>query len=204
MIATLQTGPTKEPVTLVEAFYQLRLFVPGEAPESHTDAAYVAGLITAARNYVENITRRALITQTWDYYRDSWPAGDRFELPYAPLQSVTSVKYTDTDGDETTLTVSTDYVVDTASEPGAIVLPYGETWPADQLNPKTPIVVRFVCGYGDDAANVPEEIKHAILLLVAHWYTNRLPVGEPQGRSGYVMLPLGLDALLSNHRMWRY
>lgn len=69
-------------------------------------------IITAARENVEDITRRALITQTWDYYLDSWPGTDFIKLPFGNLQNVPatqSVKWLDEDGTPTTLTLTTDY-----------------------------------------------------------------------------------------------
>jgi len=33
--------------------------------------------------------------------------------------------------------------------------------------------VTYVCGYGADAADVPEEIKLGIKMLVATWYEHR-------------------------------
>ncbi len=61
-------------------------------------------LITTARLDVENDTARAIMTQTWDYFPKDWPAGDRIKIPWGNLQSVTSVKWKDTDGVETNLT----------------------------------------------------------------------------------------------------
>jgi hypothetical protein len=68
-------------------------------------------IITAAREHVEDITRRALLTQTWDYYLDEWPRENFIKLPYGNLQTVSSVKWKDTDGDETTLTPTTVFLV---------------------------------------------------------------------------------------------
>lgn len=61
-------------------------------------------LITTARLDVENDTSRQIMTATWDYFPKSWPAGDRIKIPFGNLQSVTSIKWKDTDGTETNLT----------------------------------------------------------------------------------------------------
>ncbi|ACL56988.1 head-tail connector protein [Methylobacterium nodulans] len=67
------------------------------------------------------------------------------------------------------------------------------------------ITVRYRAGYpetgtGSDArSTVPAPIRHAILLMVGHFYTNRLPVTPAGGMSE---LPLGVDALLSPYRGW--
>jgi uncharacterized phiE125 gp8 family phage protein len=35
------------------------------------------------------------------------------------------------------------------------------------------IKIRYITGYGDKAANVPEDYRQAILILVAHLFENR-------------------------------
>lgn len=191
----LVTGPQVEPVTLAELKLHLRLGA------DTTEDTYLAGLITAAREYVENVTRRALITQTWDYWLDEFPPGDYFELPFGNLQSVSSLKYKDSDATETTMTVTTDYLVDINSEPGRIWLPYGETWPSFTAYPYKPITARFICGYGVSASNVPNPVKAAIKLLAAHLYENRemFVIGQT-----ITKIEFALDALLASYRLWRH
>ena len=46
-------------------------------------------IITAAREHVEDITRRALLTQIWDYYLDGFPSENFIKLPFGNLQSNT-------------------------------------------------------------------------------------------------------------------
>lgn len=133
----------------------------------------LTSIIYAARENVEDITRRALLTQTWYYYLNEFPAEDFIKLPLGNLQSVTSVKYKDCDGTETTMTVTTDYLVETNGEQcGRIMLPYGETWPSETLYPSNPITIEYVCGW-TTAALVPYKIKAAMLLICSDLYTNR-------------------------------
>ena len=141
----------------------------------------ITALIHAAREHVEDITRRALLTQTWEYYLDEFPEDDDFiKLPFGNLASVTSIKYKDSDGTETTMTVTTDYLVETNGEGcGRIVLPYGVSWPSATLYPSNPITIEFVCGW-ISAANLPSRIKTAVKLLCSDLYENRgeLIVGQ--------------------------
>lgn len=130
--------------------------------------------IETARRDVENDTGRQLITATWDYYPQRWPDGDRLKLPFGNLSSVTSVKYKDTDGTETTMTVTTDYLVETNGDQcGFIVLPYGCSWPSTVLYPSNPISIRFVCGYGATGASVPSTAKTAIKFRCAKYFESR-------------------------------
>jgi len=154
--------------------------------------------IQAAREHVEDITRRALLTQTWCYYLDQFPDKDFITIPFGNLQSVTSVKWKDTDGTETTLTATTDYLVETNGDQcGRIVLPYGESWPSGSLYPSNPITIEFVCGW-TAAASIPKKIKAACLMLCAKLYASR---GEDViGQS--VVEDKTVDRLLASSRLW--
>ena len=123
---TLVTAPTVEPVTLAEAKAHVN------AEEHHDDDDYIQTLITVAREWCENFTRRAFNTQTWDVFLDRFPsAGDVIELPLGKLQSVTDTGFTYVDTDGNTTQVSTAvYTVDTDSEPGRVYLAYNQSWPS--------------------------------------------------------------------------
>lgn len=165
----LYAGPTTEPVTLAEVKLHLRI--------DHTEEdALLTGLVTAARQLLENDVRRALITQTWELVLDAFPGEGYLCLPRPPLQSVTSVTYTTQAGVATTFAAS-NYVVDTYTEPGRIVLKTGSSWPGETLKEAAGVVVRYVAGFGAASA-VPQLFKQAIWLMVGHWYENREAVSE--------------------------
>ncbi len=137
----------------------------------------LTALIQASREHVEDITRRALLTQTWDYYLQEWPDKDYIKLPFGNLQNTAGVEpvisWKDTDGTETTLTVTTDYLVETNGEGiGRIVLPSGGSWPSGSLYPSNPIKIRFVCGW-TTAASIPKKIIAALKLICSDLYENR-------------------------------
>ncbi len=175
----LVTGPSVEPIAYQEVIDHLRIPTFDEETDE-ASVAYIDGLITAVREDAEDFTNRKFITQTWKYYRDGWPSKDYFELPFNPLQSVTSIKYTDTDGTQTTMTVTTEYLVDTISLKSRIVLPYLESWPTATLHPVNPIEVEFICGYGDLAEDVLPRIRQAMLIQIADLYDNRQTIVEGQ------------------------
>ena len=156
---------SSEPVTRTEAKVHLRV--------DHTDDdAYIDSLITMARKDAEQFLHRKLIQATITGYLDVWPDGDSIILPYGNLKSITSIKYKDTDGDQTEFS-SDDYIAATETEPGQAILVYGEPWPSVTLYPSNPIEIIFVAGYGEDAADVPEPLRHAIKLILADKYENR-------------------------------
>jgi uncharacterized phiE125 gp8 family phage protein len=192
----LVTAPVVEPITILQAKQHLRVTGTDED-------ALILTLITAARGHAEAYTGRRFVTQTWDYFLDCFPLTEWYtwgaiEIPNAPLQSVTSVKYVDEAGVEQTIGTS-DYVVDAKSDPGRIAPAYGKTWPwpRAQLNAVT---IRFVCGYGLAPA-VPYEISAAILLIIGELFKNR-----EETVAGAILqeVPRGVESLLSPYRVTRF
>lgn len=166
---SLVTAPAAEPVSLAEAKKQVEVATAYTAHDSH-----LTRLITAARLYAEKWTHRQIVTATWDYVMDRFPCGiDPIILPLAPLQSVTTLKYYNTDDTQQTWS-SANYLVSTARTPGQIQLALNVNWPAISGR-RDAITVRFVAGYGLAAA-CPEDLKAAMLLLIGHWFENRTEV----------------------------
>jgi uncharacterized phiE125 gp8 family phage protein len=134
-------------------------------------------LITNGTNQVENDTNKKIIQQVWDYFPAHWPCGDRIKIPFGNLRNDTGnepvVKWKAIDGTETTLTVTTDYIVETCgTQCGSIVLPPYGSWPSGELYPSKPISIRFTCGYAT-AAEVPVAFKQAIKRHCADNYTDK-------------------------------
>lgn len=158
------------------------------------DSELINSLISAARQYCEMFSNRAYITQTITGKLDRFYSP--IILPRPNLQSVTSITYIDTAGDEQTL--STDiYDVDTTSTPGEITLAYNQSWPTHRSQHHAVTIV-FVTGYGGAAADVPSDVIAAIKLMVGHLYENR------EATSGFNVneIPMGVKSLLSMDRVF--
>lgn len=179
-----------EPVSLIEARSHLRLDADGG---SHPDDRYIQALVAAARAHVENVTGQTLVATAKDQTFDAFPLNDPdgFRLPYNPVASVTWVKYVADSGVLTTLP-STVYRLDNTSLRARIALEDGQVWPTarDVVNA---VQIRTVCGGATEAP-----LKQAILLLAAHWYETRTPVGA----GSLADLPHMVDALLAAYRVW--
>lgn len=209
---TRTSDAATEPVSLTDAKDHLRV-------DTSADDSYINALIAAARQYVEEITRRALITQTWEFSLDDFPLSKLVDMPWSeylefrnraillprpPLQSVTKIEYVDTDGATQTLAASV-YRVDTKSEPARLTEAEGETWPTTD-HVTNAVTITYVAGYSpddsssptDEAANVPQPIKHAMKLLIGHWYENREQVNV-----GNIVTPMpsAAHALLAPYRV---
>lgn len=186
----LITAPATEPVTFSEVIPYARL-------DNADDSEIIVMLINASRRQAENLTRRALITQTWELYLDQFPSWEIF-LPKPPLQSVTSITYVDTAGVTQTLAAN-QYTVDIVSEPGRITPAYGLLWPTarDQMNS---VCIRFVTGYGL-AAVVPAGIRNWILMRVSTAMHNREEYQLDYGIALAQLPPSSIDGLLDPYRV---
>ena len=164
---SIQTVPSVEPLSTADAKTHLRVGA------SDRDA-YVDDLVASARQLFEDLSGRALITQTWDLWLDAWPVEEVIELPRPPLQSITSIDYYDVDDVSATL-ASSKYLVDTDSFPGRAILNDGQDWPTTTLRPKKNVRLRFVAGQGNAASDVDAIDVHAIRSLVSHFWENPEP-----------------------------
>ena len=180
-------APTVEPLTVDQVMEPLRL------DEYET---MLPLLIASARASAEAATSLALMTQTLDLYLDAFPCAE-IVLPRSPLQSVTSITYTDTDGATQTLAAS-EYQVDTASAPPRIAPAYGKSWPStrQQLNA---VQVRFVCGH-TAAASVPADIKAWMLLSIGAAYEHRESIATGDA---FVEMP-HIDRLVAASRVHNF
>jgi uncharacterized phiE125 gp8 family phage protein len=182
------TAPAVEPVTLADAKAQLRI-----GHDSEDDL--VAGLIRAAREEVEARAGLALISQDWRLAMDRWPRFGRVALLRHPVIEILSVTVYGTEG-EASLVDPLTYEVDVASRPARL---YFATRP-EPARIMNGIEIDFSAGFGADADSVPERLKRAMLLLVAHWYEFRTDFGAGDQP---VSIPPEFDRLVSAWRRGR-
>lgn len=121
-------------------------------------------------------------------------------LPVAPLQSLTSLTTYDMDDSASVFDV-TQLIVSVDRTPGRIGLKAGAVWPIATRGVDG-VKIIWVAGYGDEAADVPEDFKHAIKLLVSHFYEFRQPVQVAKA-GGALEMPWSVDALLNPYVVMR-
>lgn len=190
MTLKLITGPASEPLTLDEAKLHLRV-------DHSADDALITSIIVAARQGAEHLTGRALITQTWELALDAFPVAG-IAIARAGVQAITSVTYVDVAGATQTLASNT-YSLDAETTPAWLLPAIDTTWP-DTLDTANALRVRFTCGYGDAASDVPDGIKAWMRLQIGAMYAQReaFVVGKPA-----VEIPgRFVDALLDPYRVW--
>lgn len=198
---TRQTPPTIEPVTLAEAKQHLRV-------DSNDDDAYIAGLIRAAREWVEEYLDRTLVLTQWAVRFDRFPTDSTqdIELPRPPIATAgtaTAVSLTYTLENGTTAAYSSAlFRVDRHSTPGAVKTLYGQTWPPHLWDDNS-LTVTYWAGYGANANDVPAAIRHAMLMLVAHWYDGARQAAVSTGAVPQDV-PYGVKSLLDSQRWGAY
>jgi uncharacterized phiE125 gp8 family phage protein len=206
---TRTTAPAKLAVDIQQAKSYLKV------ADSDVDGdALISGFLSAGVEACEKFTGKALITQTWTGFLDYWPTAPseniwegvrqvpvslayggpgELVLPRGPLQSVTSMETFD-DADVATVFPAASYFVDTASTRARVTLRTGIVPPLPTRHTNG-IKLVYVVGYGDDAADVPEELRLGILALVSHLNEHRGDDDVSLGSLGGGALP-GLTQML--------
>jgi len=188
MNEVLVTAPSRDPITLAEAKDHMRV-------NWDTDDAYIAGLIRVATEKIEHDTHRALMEQTWNFYLDEFPSRVQYiEIPKPPLSSITEIYYTISAA--ATEWASSNYVVDTYSLVGRVILAEGSSFPNHDTIPNA-IRIKAVCGYGS-FSDVPETLRHAIKWYVSHLFNEREPLTEAPRRE----LPLGIKNAINQYEVF--
>ncbi len=190
MISYLLAGPAEEPVTLAEAKAFLRL-------DQDNEDGLLATLIAAARLHVEAVAGRALLDQSWRLVLDAWPAGRSVTLPVAPARTLTAITAFDADNAPVALDLAQFRLV-AGRVPACLALPQTIAG-MPELRPRLGIEIDYVAGHGD-AANVPADLRHAVLVLVGYWFEHRDAV---VGSAAGAVVPPGLDRALAAYRQVR-
>lgn len=159
------SAPATTPVSLAELKLSLRVEDTAEDTLLGLHLAAAVGMVDGPTGEL----KRALISQTWRAGFECFPCGP-IELPLRPLLSVASIQYRDRVGVLQTMPFD-DYVVHDG-ELAMIEPAPGLSWP-DAPRGRRSVLVTFNAGYGADPADVPGEIRAAILLMCGDLYANR-------------------------------
>ena len=177
--------PPSQIVTVDEVKEQSRV-------DTNAEDTLISRYISAAVDMVEGPHGIGVLlgSQEWEYFLD------RFEhvirIPLFPVQSVDEVRYVDEGGTEQTLATD-QYRVDTVSNPARITTEYNVSWPVTRSRELNAVTVKFTGGYD----SVPESLRQAVILLVAHWYDFRNPVVD----SSVNEVPMAVESILARYRV---
>ena len=178
---TVNTAESAYAITSTELKNWLRI-------DGSDDDTVISSLLIAGHNWAKRYTGRSLTTQTLTLSIDSIYDADipleegqytgididitrrSIILPESPVASITSVKYYD-DADTESTFASSKYYLDKAGVPARLVLRQGESYPTG-LRVANALEIKYVAGYGN-ASDVPQDIKHAVLMYCAHLFEHR-------------------------------
>jgi hypothetical protein len=169
------------------------------------DDSEITAYIDTATEAVKQYLRRAVLTETFVFKADGFtePGGDdrllalgpgahtasrpyvlgggeTFDVPFPPLQSVTSIVTYDRGNNASTYDAS-QYRVDLQS--GRIYLNEGEVWPSD-LRAQDAVEITYVAGYG--SGSIPAPILQAIRSYVEALYDG---CGELSDKAKMMLAP---------------
>jgi uncharacterized phiE125 gp8 family phage protein len=190
--------PTEEPVTLTEAKAHLRV-------TGTDDDTYITSLISAARQRAETYISRAICEQTLAYSLDAFPT--EFALPRAPVSSITSITYTDEDGNTGQVLSDSLYQSNIVGSADNKISPaVNQSWPSTQSSTYNAVTVTYVAGWDNPTASpivrpLPTPIKQGILLMIGEMYENReesvvgLPVFKMPTTSAALLAPFRLSMI---------
>ncbi|MDX2288556.1 MAG: head-tail connector protein [Hyphomicrobiaceae bacterium] len=190
MALVLTSGPAAEPISVAEAKAHLRI-------DGDSEDVLLASLVLTSRLHIEAALGLALITQGWRLVLDRWPKGGDLRIPLRPIAAVSEIRVRDAMGVATEVDADS-YIADVESNPPRIVATTAGIPQSGRV--AGGIEIDLVAGYGATADAVPAPIRHALLLLVAHWYEHRDPVeiGAPGAA-----IPDAVSRLLKPYRMAR-
>lgn len=181
-------APAVEPVTLAEAKLWARI-----DHSNHDDM--ITSMIAAAIAHLDGYTGvlgRCIVNQTWKQKFHDW--SEDLRLPFPDVSSIVSVKYFDASNVEQTVSSSLYELLE--DERGSFVRMKDDfTDPSLFDDRSDPISVTFVAGYGAASSDVPEAIKTAIKMLVAHWYDS-----PAAGEQVMTEIPFGVTAMIAPYR----
>ncbi len=188
MTYILTNPPAAEPITLAEVKAHLRL-------DDGNEDAFLASLITTAREHLEREAGLCLISQTWRLCLDFWPRGGISQIVRYPVRAIQDVTVYDQAGTPHKVSLQ-DHLLDGEARPARL-------WLRDQPAPgrvMNGIEIEFLAGFGETGVDVPDGLKRAMLLHVAHMFAFRGVVSIEQQPAG---IPDGYERLIASYRLRR-
>ncbi len=182
------TAPSTNPVTKYDIQPAARI----DGDEFDTQLDIVIPAITQA---AEAKMGRKLINQTLELVLDLFPVG-YIDLQLPNISSITSIKYLDDSGQEQTISPA-NYRLASTDHGSKISTTLDNTWPVTAKQPDA-VRIRFVCGYGESADNVPNAIR---LWIISQCIA---AINNPDGLAGKELATMDyVDALLEPFVIWR-
>ncbi len=152
--------------------------------------AVLEAYLRAAISAIEARTGKVLLEKQYTWALTSWREPCRQALPLAPISAVTAVRTLDRLGVATVVALTAYRLEKDDHRP---VL-WGATGNLPTIPPGGGAEVDFTAGFGPAWADVPEDLRQAVMLLAAHFYENR------NAAEGEHVMPFGVSSLIQRYR----
>ncbi|APX65581.1 hypothetical protein AV944_06680 [Sphingomonas sp. LK11] len=168
--------PTKLPVTTDEVKAHLRIV-------SDDEDDYLNSLIQAATAMIDGPhgIGVALMPQTYEMSLSKLWAG--FTIPVYPVRTVDLIEWEDADGN---VQSSTDFRYNKRTNPCHVYHDLRGNARQDS------VVVTFTAGF----TNLPADLRHAVLMIVGHFYANAEATSEKKLET----VPMAVETILARYR----
>jgi len=181
MTIALLVPPALEPVAAADAKAHMRI-------DQSLEDALISDLIRVAREHVEFATGQKLISQVWRQYEPRLGPDREVCARVLPVQSISTVTIYSQDGTPRILTAQEAWIDRTRNQTR---IGFAQTvLPAQAANG---VEIDLTVGMADTGVEIPGALRHAILMLVAHWYEFRGAVPADQQP---VSIPPGFETLI--------
>ena len=160
----LITAPTELPVSAGD----VRIWGRNSSVTGEWSEAVLEDRIKAAVELAEKFTGLSFIHQTWSMFLDGFPSWE-IELPKPPWDSITWVKYYDTNDVQQTLATS-GYIFDAVQ--GRLTPALNASWPATAVK-NNAVDIKFVSGFGASGSDCPAQVRECLLEIVEDRLKNR-------------------------------
>jgi len=172
ILETNLVAPVQPAVTLAEAKRHLRVL-------HDDDDDHITELSWVATRAVEEMTGRQLIEQTWRQDQQAVFGRDLVRLQRVPVLRLIGLVYKNP-AENIVVMSPWDWQEIGADEKWFVQPTPGYSWPktAPVINA---LQIAYVAGYGPEPEDVPAPLRHAVLMMIAHFYGRREAVTEGEG-----------------------
>lgn len=159
-----------------------------------TQDGILTSFLRAAIATIEARTGKVLLQRVFSVSLDSWPSDNGVVFPVAPVTDVTLVETVERDGVRSVVDDSLYWLQQDAQQPK---LRSTTTLPGMAVDGAT-LAIRFEAGFAANWADLPADLRQAVLMLAAHYYEYRNDTGLSGGCT-----PFGVSSLIARYRALR-
>lgn len=137
--------------------------------------------------------KRAVINQGWTLVTNSFEA----VLPLG-AHTLDGIRYLDEDEAEQTVDPAL-YRASNGRSSFCPILRVDQSWP-EKADADDAVMIDFTAGYGNAPGDVPQDIRHATIMLGVHYYENRsASIGDPRLSEVSRDVTMGYNSLMQGH-----